>query len=155
MGFGILDELHAAFPKTRGVILLKSAPHDMVVDAFRGGAKGVFCRTEPLQTLCKCVQSVYEGQIWANSHQLHYVLDALMKATPLRVINCQGCALLTKREDDVVNQVVDGLSNREVAQKLGLSEHTVSNYLFRVYDKLGISSRVELILYVLKQKQNS
>ena len=49
--------------------------------------------------------------------------------------------------------MVDGLSNREVAVKLGLSEHTVSNYLFRIYNKLGISSRVELVLYVMKQRE--
>jgi DNA-binding CsgD family transcriptional regulator len=56
-------------------------------------------------------------------------------------------------EDEVVKLVADGLSNRNVAQKLGLTEHTVSNYLFRIYEKLGISSRVELVLYALKQKQ--
>ena len=76
-----------------------------------------------------------------------------MNAAPLRLVNLQGRRLLTKREDDVVKLVADGLSNRNVAQKLGLTEHTVSNYLFRIYEKLGISSRVELVLYALKQKQ--
>ena len=61
--------------------------------------------------------------------------------------------MLTKREDEVVNLEVDGLSNCETAQKLGLTEHTVSNYLFRIYEKLGISTRVELVLYALRQKQ--
>ena len=61
--------------------------------------------------------------------------------------------MLTKREDEVVKLVADGLSNRNVAQKLGLTEHTVSNYLFRIYEQLGISSRVELVLYALKQTQ--
>ena len=61
--------------------------------------------------------------------------------------------MLTKCEDEVVKLVADGLSNRNVAHKLGLTEHTVSNYLFRIYEKLGISSRVELVLYALKQKQ--
>jgi DNA-binding NarL/FixJ family response regulator len=52
-----------------------------------------------------------------------------------------------------VKLVAVGLSNRNVAHKLGLTEHTVSNYLFRIYEKLGISSRVELVLYALKQRQ--
>jgi DNA-binding CsgD family transcriptional regulator len=69
------------------------------------------------------------------------------------MVNPRGQKLLTKREDDVVNLVVDGLSNRETAQKLGLTEHMVSNYLFRIYEKLGISTRVELVLYALRQKQ--
>jgi two-component system nitrate/nitrite response regulator NarL len=153
VGFRVLSELRAACPQARVVLLLKSARSDLVVDAFRGGAKGVFCRAEPWQALCKCIHSVHEGQVWVNSNQLHSVLDALVNATPLRVVNSHGQVLLTKREDDVVNLVVDGLSNREVAQKLGLTEHTVSNYLFRIYEKLGISSRVELVLYALKQKQ--
>jgi two-component system nitrate/nitrite response regulator NarL len=128
-------------------------PCELVVDAFRGGAKRVFCRAEPWQALCKCIEAVHKGQIWVNSNQLQSVLDALVSATPLRMVNPRGQTLLTKREDDVVNLVVDGLSNREVAQKLGLTEHTVSNYLFRIYEKLGISTLVELVLYALRQKQ--
>ena len=61
--------------------------------------------------------------------------------------------MLAKRENEVANLVSEGLTNREIAQKLGLSEHTVSNYLFRIYEKLGISSRVELVLYVLRQRR--
>lgn len=84
---------------------------------------------------------------------MHCLLEALINAAPLRLVNLQGRRLLTKREDDVVKLVADGLSNRNVAHKLGLTEHTVSNYLFRIYEKLGISSRVELVLYALKQRQ--
>jgi len=61
--------------------------------------------------------------------------------------------LLTKRERDVAFLLADGLSNREIAHKLFLTEHTVGNYLFRIYNKLGVSSRVELVLYLLKQKE--
>jgi DNA-binding NarL/FixJ family response regulator len=57
--------------------------------------------------------------------------------------------LLTGREEQVVALVSDGLSNREVARELSLSEHTVKKYLFRIFDKLGISTRVELVLYAM------
>jgi len=110
-----------------------------------------FCREEPLQALSKCINAVNQGQIWANSKQLRSVLDAFASAAPLRLANGQGRVVLTKREIDVVKLVVDGLTNRAVAEKLGLTEHTVSNYLFRIYEKLGISSRVELVLYSLKR----
>jgi two-component system, NarL family, nitrate/nitrite response regulator NarL len=80
---------------------------------------------------------------------LRSVLDAFASTAPLRLADSQGHVLLTKREIDVVKLVVDGHTNRDVAQKLGLTEHTVGNYLFRIYEKLGISSRVELVLYSL------
>jgi two-component system nitrate/nitrite response regulator NarL len=152
-GFQILSELHASFPRTRLILLLKSASRELVVDAFRGGAKGVFCKSEPIQALRKSILAVHKGQIWANSHQLHLILEALVTAAPLRGKSLQRAALLAKREDEVANLVAEGLSNREVGKRLGLSEHTVSNYLFRIYEKLGLSCRVELVLYVLKQRQ--
>jgi DNA-binding NarL/FixJ family response regulator len=93
---------------------------------------------------------VYEGQTWANSRQLRSVLDAFTGAAPLHLVKSNGLRFLTKREMEVVKLVVDGHTNRDVAQRLGLTEHTVSNYLFRIYEKLGISSRVELVLYSLK-----
>ena len=154
-GFQALNELQAAFPAVRVIILLKSAPRDLVVDAFRAGVEGVICRTEPIQVLCKCIQTVHKGQIWANSHQLHFILEALMISTPLRMVNSGGRYLLAPRENEVANLVAEGMTNREIAQKLGVAEHTVSNCLFRMYEKLGISSRVELVLYLLKQGRRS
>jgi DNA-binding NarL/FixJ family response regulator len=148
-GFGVVSELRRSFPGTSVIVLLKLATDDLVIDAFRAGARGVFCRAEPLTTLYKCINAVHQGQIWADSRQLRSVLDAFASAAPLRVVNSQGQVLLTKREIDVVKLIVQGHTNREVAQKLGLTEHTVSNYLFRIYEKLGVSSRVELVLYSL------
>jgi len=152
-GFQTLSELQTSFPVVRVVVLLKSAPRDLVVDAFRAGAEGVVCRAEPIRVLCKCIQAVHKGQIWANSHQLHFILEALISSTPLRVIDSKGRYLLSQREDEVANLVAQGMANREIAQKLGAAEHTVSKYLFRIYEKLGISSRVELALYVIHQEQ--
>ena len=153
VGFQLLAELRESFPQTRVVILLKTATCDLVVDAFRGGAQGVFCRTESFEMLCKCIQSVHRGQVWASSDQLHFLLEAFVKTSALRPVDYSGRALLTQRENDVASLLAEGLSNREVSVKLGLSEHTVSNYLFRIYNKLGVSSRVELVLYLLRQRQ--
>lgn len=151
-GFQALKEVHALFPTVRVIMLLKSSPRDLVVDAFRAGAEGIVCRSDPIEALCKCIHVVHEGQIWANSEQLHFVLDALLSATPLRLTSSKGRYLLTKKEDEVACLVAEGMTNREVAQKLGVAEHTVGNYLFRIYEKLGISTRVELALYVFRQR---
>jgi len=87
--------------------------------------------------------------VWANSEQLQYLVETVTQVPSLRMVNARGIKLLTPREEQVVALVADGLSNREVARELGLSEHTVKKYLFHIFDKLGISSRVELVLYAV------
>jgi len=155
-GLAVARELRRSDPEIRVVVLLENSEPGLVVEAFRSGAKGVFCRSDfEFRALCKCVASVNRGQIWANSQQLQLVMETFCEATPLRLINSEGISLLTKREEDVVRQVAEGLSNREIAGQLKLSEHTVKNYLFRIFEKLGISSRVELVMYAIASMERS
>jgi two-component system nitrate/nitrite response regulator NarL len=146
-GFSVARELHAAVPETRVVMLLDASDRSQIVEAFRAGARGVFSRSESLKSLAKCIHCVAQGQVWANSRELRFVLEALGEALPLHVVDARGATLLSRREQEVVRCVAEGLSNREIAQRLGLTEHTVKNYLFRIFDKLGVSKRVEVVLY--------
>jgi DNA-binding NarL/FixJ family response regulator len=149
-GFAVAREVRRSYPEIRVVVLLESSQRTLVLEAFRAGAKGVFCRSDfEFRALWKCVSSVNRGQIWANSQQLQFVMETLCEAAPLHLVNSEGVGLLTPREEDVVRQVAEGLSNREIAEQLKLSEHTVKNYLFRIFEKLGISSRVELVMYTI------
>jgi DNA-binding NarL/FixJ family response regulator len=146
----VVRRLHLAHPEVAKIILLNSYDRDIVVNAFRSGARGLFCFSQyPFRLLCKCIHSVRGGQVWANSEQMQYVIDSLSQVPSLHMVNSSGIRLLTPREEQVVALVADGLSNREVAHELCLSEHTIKKYLFRIFDKLGISSRVELVLYAL------
>jgi DNA-binding NarL/FixJ family response regulator len=155
-GLSVAREVRRGHPQMRVVVLLESSQRDLVVEAFRAGAKGVFCRSDfEFKALWKCVAAVNRGQIWANSQQLQFVLDNFCEATPLHLVNSMGVDLLTRREEDVVRQVAEGLSNREIAGELKLSEHTVKNYLFRIFEKLGISSRVELVTYAIASMERS
>ena len=87
--------------------------------------------------------------------KLEFLLELVISLRPLKIEN-RGCmARLTSRERDVVRLVADGMRNQEVAVRLNLSEHTVRNYLKRIYDKLGISSRVELVLYAFRSTDGS
>jgi len=153
-GLEALRSLHSLHPATRVVILFDSWRDDLILHAFRAGAKGVFCRAEPFDQLRKCIRSVYQGQVWANSRQLQLVLEALTSASPVRLVDARGLDLLTKRETQLVQLVSEGMSTREISAKLGIGEHTVSNYLFRIYNKIGVSNRTELALCAIKQRDD-
>jgi DNA-binding NarL/FixJ family response regulator len=148
-GFVLSREISSSSPDTRVIMLLDSSERTPVVEAFRAGARGVFSRTESLKSLAKSIRCVHEGQIWANSNELQFVLEAMAEPVPMKFLSANGDSLLSAREVDVVRCVAEGLSNREIAQRLTLREHTVKNYLFRIFDKLGVSSRVEVVLYAL------
>lgn len=150
-GLEVLRDLRSVKGDFRAVILLDSSKREVVVEAFRAGARGVFSRQESLETLCKCVRCIHEGQIWANSEQLLFAVEALAASPSLRAVGANGLSLLSKREMDVVRCLAEGLTNREIAERLGLSQHTIKNYLFRVFDKLGVSSRLELLFLTLSQ----
>jgi DNA-binding NarL/FixJ family response regulator len=106
-----------------------------------------------MQLLGRCIAAVHSGQIWASSADLQQVFGALEMAIPFRCVNSLGEALLTKREQEIVPLVAQGLTNNEISLRLSVSEHTIKNHLFRVYEKLGISSRVELILYAVSDRE--
>ena len=150
LNFGLLRWLHVSHPVVAPILLVESYEREMVVNAFRAGVRGLFLFNQaPFRMLCKCINAVASGQIWINSQQMHYVLEALSEVDTLRVVNSSGKPLLTPREEQVVALVADGLTNREAAHELGISEHTVKKYLLRIFDKLGISTRVELVLYAV------
>jgi two-component system, NarL family, nitrate/nitrite response regulator NarL len=150
-GFEVLRELRASYPQLRAVMLLDSSKQETILEAFRAGARGIFSRDECAETLCKCVRTVHQGQIWASSREMAFAVEALAAAPAVRAVDANGFDLLSKRELEVVSCLAEGLTNREIAERLGLSQHTIKNYLFRVFDKLGVSSRIELLFMTLSQ----
>src|SRR4029077_8811157 len=152
-GFDVTRQIRASHSKPCVVMLLDASKPTMVVEAFRAGASGVFSRDQSSELLCKCIHAVHRGQIWASSKELHFVLEALGPALPTRAILARGAGLLTKREEVCVHLVAEGLTNRDISQQLNLSVHTVRNYLFRIFNKVGTSSRLELALYAIDRKE--
>lgn len=150
---GTLRSLYASHPHIGLILLLDSYDRNLVVNAMRAGVRGLFCRAcQPFRALCRCISVVHQGQFWANTEQMGYVIDALTSAPMARVIDAKGEGLLTARQEQVVNLVAEGTGNREIAQLLGIKENTVKKALLRIYDKLGVSNRVELVLFALTHR---
>lgn len=152
-GLKMLPQIRRINSETRILLAMGSSDKELVIEAFRFGADGVFCRKSPFEMLCKSVDALSQGQIWANATELRYVLNEFTRAPKQRKVDPTVENRMTKREADVVRLAVEGMSNREIAGELGLTEHTVKNYLFRVFDKLGVSNRVELVLSCLRQEE--
>jgi DNA-binding NarL/FixJ family response regulator len=149
----MLRVLHARYPRVGLVLLLDRYDRNLVVDAMRAGARGLFDRArQSFKALCRCISVIHQGQFWANTEQIGYVIEAVGSTMPTHVVNSKGERLLTAREDQIVNLVAEGIGNRSIADQLGIKENTVKKSLMRIYDKLGISNRVELVLYALTHR---
>jgi DNA-binding NarL/FixJ family response regulator len=149
----VLRGVHAAYPKVGLVLLLENYDRDLIVSSMRAGARGLFCcANRRYRALGRCISAVHQGQFWTNTEQMGYVIDALATTLPVR-INAKGKGLLTPREEQVVNLAAEGRRNRDIARELGVNENTVKKSLLRIYDKLGVSNRVELVLYALSHSE--
>jgi DNA-binding NarL/FixJ family response regulator len=152
--YELIRGVHSVYPNLAIVLLLDNYDRELVVNSLRAGARGLFCLASmPFKSLCRCITSVHQGQYWTNTEQMRYVIDALSIGPSVRLINSRGQVVLTPREEQTVNLVTEGLNNREIARELNLKENTVKKSLLRIYDKLGVSNRVELVLYALSHWQ--
>ena len=152
--YELLRGVHSGYPNLATVLLLDDYDRELVVNSLRSGARGLFCRASmPFKFLCRCITSVHQGQYWTNTEQMRFLIDALSISPSVHLINSRGQVVLTPREEQIVHLVTEGLSNREIARELNLKENTVKKSLLRIYDKLGVSNRVELVLYALSHSQ--
>jgi DNA-binding NarL/FixJ family response regulator len=154
-GFRVTRELREVNRAVSVIMLLEGSERALVVEAFRSGARGVLSRDDPFDMLPKCIQKVHEGQVWANSQQLGYLIESLAESSLPLITDARGATLLTQRELSLVQLVAEGRTNRDISRELHLSEHTVRNYLFRIFNKLGVSTRLELALYAINQRDTN
>lgn len=152
--YALVRGVHSGYPNLAIVLLVDQYDRDLVVNSLRSGARGLFCLASmPFKSLCRCITSVHRGQYWTNTEQVRYMIDALSISPSVRLINSRGQVVLTPREEQTVDLVTEGLNNREIARELNLKENTIKKSLLRVYDKIGVSNRVELVLYALSHSQ--
>src|SRR5207244_12578537 len=143
-GLQIARALTTSLPSIGIVILLDVPARDEVIASFRSGARGVFCRTEPVSEFCACVERVSRGEIWASSIAAQHLLDTVRRSPFYEAVEGK-VGILSKREIQVAEAAAQGQTNKQIAGALRLSEHTIKNYLFRIFEKLGISNSMELL----------
>ena len=146
----LLESIAKVDRKARVIVLTESPGYSEVVSLFRVGARGVLCSTKlNLDLLCKCIRCVHQGEIWASNEYLNHLVAFVSTLGSANVTDSLGTPLLSAREQQVLHLLSDGLTNGDLARALNLSEHTIKNHLFRIYDKLGVSTRMEAVLFAL------
>jgi DNA-binding NarL/FixJ family response regulator len=143
----------SVLPSVRTIVLAAAIETQQLVDALQLGARGVFLKESASQVLFKSIRTVVAGQYWVGRDSVASVVQALKDLPPLPSGDATRRDFgLTARELQLVAAIVDGYSNKEIAGKFGLSEQTVKHHLTNIFDKLGVSSRLELALFATNHR---
>lgn len=146
-GLAVLRELQKEKLPTKVVLLTAGLDDDEVLEAIRLGVRGLVLKEMAPQLLIQCINKVHAGGEWLEKDSVGSALEKMLKReTRMQHIN----QILTAQEIKLVKLVTDGLSNKQIAEKLNITEGTVKVHLHNVYDKLQVKSRVALTLYAQK-----
>ncbi len=149
-GLEVLAELSKLELQTRTIMLTAAIEREQVVEALQLGVRGIVLKHSALQLLLKSIRCVHEGQYWVGQEGVSDLIHALRRMRPSRggseVPRNFG---LSAREMEVIALIVAGYTNKDLARELGISENTAKHHLTNIFDKLGVSNRLELVLYAV------
>ncbi len=133
----------------RIVLLTVAIEKKQIVEALQLGARGVVLKDAAALLLIKALRVVLAGQYWVGRELVTDMVQYLGRLAP--AVSAQGRQepALTSREREILSAIVSGLTNREIAEKLGISEDTVKHHLSRIFDKVGVSHRLELAMFAV------
>jgi two-component system, NarL family, nitrate/nitrite response regulator NarL len=149
-GLGVLEEINFDTTTTRVIVLTAAEDDRDVVRAMRLGARGVVLKQSASDLLLKSIRKVSDGEIWLDNRMTAEVVEAFTKSSEAG--QRREKPLLSDREKEIVQLVAQGFRNREIGEKLFISEQTVKNHLHNIFDKLGVSDRLELALYAIHHR---
>ena len=144
-GIDVLQELTGRVEPTRIIVLTASIENKQILAALKHGARGVVLKESATEVLLKSIRAVLDDQYWIGREQIGDLVAALRNLTPSHHDETLGKSFgLTPRELEIIRIVVEGYSNKEIAQKFALSEDTVKHHLTNIFNKTGVSNRLEL-----------
>jgi two-component system, NarL family, nitrate/nitrite response regulator NarL len=154
-GLATLQRLQAVKNKTRVIVLTASDDKNEFVQAMKLGTSGIVLKQTATELLIKSIRKVHAGEIWLDSHTTAAVIRQFVANDESPSAPVQAPARererspLSQREREIVALVAQGFKNKEMAEKMFISEQTVKNHLHNIFDKLGVSDRLELALYAI------
>jgi len=151
-GLATLQALQQIERKVRVIVLTASQDKNEFVEAMKLGCSGIVLKQTAPELIVKSIRKVHSGEIWLDSHTTAAVMRQF--AAPTDSISGAPAkgrerSPLSQREREIVGLVAQGYKNREMAEKMFISEQTVKNHLHNIFDKLGVSDRLELALYAI------
>jgi DNA-binding NarL/FixJ family response regulator len=151
-GLKALQELSELGLPVRPVLLTAAIDRDETVTALQLGARGVILKESATQLLYRCLQAVMAGEFWVGHDRVHDIVEHLREVTRKADALDKPAQMLTQRELQIVGAVVEGAGNKDIGKQFNLSEQTVKNHLSHIFDKVGVSNRLELALYAVHHK---
>jgi two-component system, NarL family, nitrate/nitrite response regulator NarL len=152
----IFATIHEGKLPTRVIMLMAEEVKDDLVEAIRQGCSGILPKSTSTELLLKCIRKVHAGEFWLDRMTTADVIRRLAKKGSGNSAARQGLreqgAALSAREREIVGLIAQGFKNKDMAERLFISEQTVKNHLHNIFDKLGVSDRLELALYAIHHK---
>jgi two-component system, NarL family, nitrate/nitrite response regulator NarL len=150
-GLDVLATISRECPTVRTILLTAQIGSRQIVDALEDGARGVVLKDMASQLLYKCIRDVMSGRYWVGHGAVRDLVQALRD---LRSAGVAGPPMtrLTARERQILAAITDGATNEDIARQLGLHTQTVKNHLTHLFDKLGVSNRLELALFAINHR---
>lgn len=143
-----ISEIMRRNPQTKIVVILVEPDEEDTVDLLRRGVRGIVARSISPDLLVKCVRKVAEGETWLDNKGVNWVLEAY-RSQASQLTSPRPKTKISDKELLIISCVTQGMRNKEIAKELGTTEQVIKNYLRKVYDKLGVSDRLELALYCI------
>jgi DNA-binding NarL/FixJ family response regulator len=138
-------------PALKIVLVMIEPTEEQTVELLRCGARGIVTRSIAPDLLVRCIRKVHAGETWLDNQGVNWVIEAY-RAQAAQLTSPRHRVKLNAKELQIIAGVTQGLRNKDIAQEVNTTEQVVKNYLRKVYDKLGVSDRLELALYCMHHK---
>jgi DNA-binding NarL/FixJ family response regulator len=147
----VVTNLLTLAPSLKIVLVMIEPTEEETVELLRRGVRGIVTRSIAPDLLIRCIRKVHAGETWLDNKGVNWVIEAY-RAQAAQLTSPRNRVKLSPKEIQIIAGVTQGLRNKDIAQEVGTTEQVVKNYLRKVYDKLGVSDRLELALYCMHHK---